>query len=108
MVSLHYNLNKAESESINYIHLQQKVMKKSLILLLSVLTLFSCERLFCPHDNRKIEVVINDIPFKTEVYYRIPYTLKTWEWEKEGLRLQRIEILECYTNRILQTIEQED
>ncbi|HNR27200.1 MAG TPA: M23 family metallopeptidase [Bacteroidales bacterium] len=83
-------------------------MKKSLILLLSVLTLFSCERLFCPHDNRKIEVVINDIPFKTEVYYRIPYTLKTWEWEKEGLRLQRIEILECYTNRILQTIEQED
>lgn len=47
-------------------------MKKSLILLLSVLTLFSCERLFCPHDNRKIEVVINDIPFKTNVYYRIP------------------------------------
>lgn len=37
-----------------------------------------------------------------------PNTLKTWEWEKEGLRLQRIEILECYTNRILQTIEQED
>jgi hypothetical protein len=83
-------------------------MKKSLILVLSVMTLFSCERLFCPHDNRKIEVVINDIPFKTEVYYRIPYTLKTCEWEKEGLKLQRIEILECYTNRILQTIEQED
>jgi hypothetical protein len=64
--------------------------------------------MFCPFGNRKIEVVINDIPFKTEVYYRIPYTLKTWEWEKEGLKLQRIEILEYNTKRILQTIEEED
>lgn len=83
-------------------------MKKSLILVLSVLTLFSCERLLCPFENRKIEVVINDIPFKTEVYYRIPYTLRTWEWEKEGLQLQRIEIMDHNTKRVLQTIEQED
>ena len=82
-------------------------MKKSLIFVFSVLILFSCERVLCPFGNRKIEVVINDIPFKTEVYHRIPYTLKTWEWEKEGLKLQQIQIFDHKTNRMLQTIEKE-
>ena len=85
-------------------------MKRSLIFVLLALALFSCERMLCtyPYGNRKIDVVINDIPFKTEVYFRIPYTLKTWEWEKEGLRLQQIEILDHNTNSILQTIEKEN
>jgi hypothetical protein len=30
-------------------------------------------------------VIINDTPFKTDLYLRIPYTLKTWEWMKEGV-----------------------
>ena len=83
-------------------------MKKSLIFVFSVLILFSCERFLCPFGNRKIEVVINDIPFKTEVYHRIPYTLKTWEWEEEGLKLEQIQILDHNTKRMLQTIEEED
>jgi hypothetical protein len=83
-------------------------MKKSLIIILAALTLFSCEGLLYPCRNRKIEVIINDTPFKTEVYHRIPYTLKTWEWEKEGLKLLQIQILDHNTKRMLQTIEEED
>jgi len=45
-----------------------------------------------PED--KIHVVINDIPYKTDKYTRIGYTVKLWEYEKEGLRLEKISILD--------------
>lgn len=61
-----------------------------------------------PTPPEKIEVVINDIPFQTEKYYRIPYTLKTWEWEKDGLKLQQIEVLEDNSKLVLMTIAQPD
>ena len=69
--------------------------------------LASCTNVPNPVGNRNIEVVINDIPFNTDVYKRIPYTLRAWEWEKEGLKLQQIEILDYNTNATLQTIEKE-
>ena len=61
-----------------------------------------------PTPPEKIEVVINDIPFQTEKYYRIPYTLKTWEWEKDGLKLQQIEVLDDNSKLVLMTIAQPD
>ena len=69
--------------------------------------LASCTNVPNPVGNRNIEVVINDIPFNTDVYKRIPYTLRAWEWEKEGLKLEQIEILDYNTNATLQTIEKE-
>ncbi|MBU0474216.1 MAG: M23 family metallopeptidase [Bacteroidetes bacterium] len=61
-----------------------------------------------PTPVEKIEVVINDIPFQTEMYYRIPYTLKTWEWEKDGLKLQQIVVLDDNSKTELLTINQSE
>ena len=58
-----------------------------------------------PVSVEKLEVVINDIPFQTEKYYRIPYTLKTWEWEKDGLKLQQIVVLDDNSKTELMTID---
>lgn len=58
-----------------------------------------------PTPAEKIEVVINDIPFQTEKYHRVPYTLKTWEWEKEGLKLQQIVVLDDHSKSELLTID---
>ncbi len=43
-----------------------------------------------PVNAGLIEVVINDIPYPTERYLRIGYTIKMWEWEKDGLKLLEI------------------
>lgn len=56
----------------------------------------------------KMEVVINDIPFQTEKYLRIPYTLKMWEWEKDGLKLQQIVVLDGSSKAELMTIDKAD
>jgi hypothetical protein len=40
-----------------------------------------------PGPSGNMEVIINDIPYPTEKYLRIGYTLKMWEYEKDGLRL---------------------
>lgn len=72
--------------------------------------------LACNKDNstdptdvlaEKIEVVINDIPFQTEKYLRIPYTLKLWEYEKEGLKLEKIQVFDAITNLELLKLENE-
>ncbi|MEI7501636.1 MAG: hypothetical protein WCK84_14460 [Bacteroidota bacterium] len=39
-------------------------------------------------------MIINDTPFKTDKFLRIPYTLKTWEWKKSGLSLRQINVLD--------------
>ncbi len=59
------------------------------------------------NQEHKIDVVINDIPFLTEKYLRIPYTLKFWEYEKEGLKLQQIKIMDYNNNKKLMTIEKD-
>jgi hypothetical protein len=50
-----------------------------------------------------MEVIINDIPFRTDKYLRIPYTLKTSEWKKNGLSLRQINVLDDITKTVLVT-----
>ena len=54
-----------------------------------------------PVADRSIEVVISDIPFKTDSFLRIPYTLRTWEWKKSGLSLRQIDVLDSASKIIL-------
>jgi hypothetical protein len=55
-----------------------------------------------PDDSDKIQVINNDIPFPTEKYLRIPYSLKLWEYEKEGLKLVSIQVFdEISKNEVL-------
>lgn len=51
-----------------------------------------------------IEVVLNDIAYPTEKNLLIGYMLSTWEFEREGLTLDRIIILDHDTSAVLQTI----
>lgn len=48
-----------------------------------------------------IEVILNDTPFKTNKYLRIPYSLRTWEWKKSGLSLRRIDVLDDVKQTVL-------
>lgn len=59
-------------------------------------------------SSKKAEVIINDIPFQTDNYYRIPYTVKLWEYEKEELVLERVQVLDNSTKEVLMTIEKAD
>ena len=56
----------------------------------------------------KFEVIINDVPYQTEKYLRIGYTLKMWEYEKEGLFLQKIVVLDDDSKEELMTIYKTD
>lgn len=83
------------------------------IILFSVclfLTVMSCseDNHVQPEPVEKIEIIFNDIPFPTEKYYRIPYTLKMWEYEKEGLKLERIQILDDESKAELMILEKAD
>lgn len=51
--------------------------------------------------NSKIEIVLNEIPFTTDDNVRIGYTLKTWEYENDGLQLQKIIVLNADNNEEL-------
>jgi hypothetical protein len=65
----------------------------------------------CRKDNinylpeKTMQVCISDIPFRTELFLRIPYTLKLWEYEKEGLKLQRIVVLDQATQTVLMAVD---
>lgn len=52
-----------------------------------------------------MEVILNDVPYKTEKFQRIGYTLRTWEYEKDSLRLKKIIIFDVSTNSELYVIE---
>jgi len=68
--------------------------------------LISCKKNETVYQPLKtMEVCINDIPFQTEKFLRIPYTLKLWEYEKEGLKLQKIIALDNATQVELMTID---
>ncbi len=43
-----------------------------------------------PVNPGVIEVVINDIPYPTERFLRIGYTMKMWEYENDGLELLEV------------------
>jgi len=55
-----------------------------------------------------IEVAFNDIPYPTEEFLRIGYTLSTWEYEKDNLELQKIIVLDGDTHEELFIIEKEN
>lgn len=78
--------------------------------------LFICITLFysCSEDNnpitpdpveRTIEIILNDIPYPTEKFLRIGYTLKMWEYEKEGLELTKIDILNSDNGTTIMTLD---
>jgi hypothetical protein len=56
----------------------------------------------------KAEIIVNDIPYQTDEYLRIPYTIKLWRYPKEGLVLNRIEVLNDVSKSVLQIIEKAD
>lgn len=84
---------------------------KKLALLLVVLGVFLSS---CGDDNSlvlqetKASVIINDVPFQTDKFYRIPYTLRLWEYEKDGLVLEQIQVIDTAAKEVLMTIEKAD
>lgn len=58
-----------------------------------------------PVNTGMIEVVINDIPYPTERYLRIGYTLKLWEYEKDGLELMEIIVQDDVTKAELMRLD---
>jgi hypothetical protein len=58
---------------------------------------------YTPIETAAIEVIINDTPFRTDQFLRIPFTLKTLEWKKKGLSLRQINVLDDVTKTVLVT-----
>lgn len=56
-------------------------------------------------DVSAIEVVLNDIPIPTEKNLLIGYMLSTWEFERDGLVLDKVVVLNHDTGEELQRIE---
>ena len=81
-------------------------MKKMLLFVLALLAVTILSG--CSSETplpQKIEVVLDDVPYPTEKYLRIGYTLKTWEYEKENLELQKIIVLDDESKAELLVIE---
>ena len=75
--------------------------------LLTAVGLLSCSH--APTRGRDlIEVSQSYVPYKTEAFLRIGYLLNTWEYEKEGLELRRIAVLDDATQASLLVIEKAD
>jgi murein DD-endopeptidase MepM/ murein hydrolase activator NlpD len=68
------------------------------------LSVVACGTSGTSYDSR-IEVTFSDIPYPTEANLRIPYMIKAWEWEKDGLTLQQIEVLDEATKEVLDTLD---
>jgi hypothetical protein len=89
----------------------EKYMKKVLLAVITFsLMLFvqACGSNSSSNNKGSIEVAFSDVPFQTEKYLRIGYTLKTWEYEKDGLELQKITVLDCRTGQELFIINKAD
>ncbi len=80
----------------------------AMILLLSV----SCSKSSSTEPkydlSTKVSVVLNEIPYRTEVFHRIPYTLKFWEFEKDSLALQEIIMFDKSNGAEIFRIDKED
>jgi len=79
-------------------------------LFLCALALLAAPILSCSSgdSSQKIEAVINDVPYQTEKFLQIGYTIKTWEYGKDNLELQKIVILDADSSTELQTIDKEN
>lgn len=83
---------------------------KPLLLLPAILLIAGCTKnnpVYTP-VSQSIEMARNFVPYKTEKYLRICYMLKTWEYEKQGLKLQRIVVFDNDTRVNLLTIDKAD
>ncbi len=88
-------------------------MRSSLIYLMfiAILVLFErCNKNAKMGDpvSQYIGVEQNYIPYKTEKYLRICYMLKTWEYERDGLSLKRVIVINKDSRAILSTFEAAD
>ncbi len=88
-------------------------MKKKIILtiLSSLLLIAACKKSSSTDENStpdKIALSQNYVPYGTEKSLRICYMLNTWEFMKEGLKLQAILVYDLETKAGLDTILQAD
>lgn len=86
-------------------------MNKYTWLLIILVVIASSSVISCKKtENTTDQIVVeqNYVPYKTEKYLRIGYMLKTWEFIKEGLTLERIVVLDNDTKADLMTIEKAD
>ena len=83
-------------------------MKNNLLLLLSLLFVIFIAACGGTATEPRVKVAFSDVPYRTEKNLRIGYTLSLWEYEKDGLELQRITILDQDTGQELQTIVKEE
>jgi len=101
--------NEAGQRHKHYGRDRENDMKNAIRIILTLLALFISG---CGDNDQSsslsIKVVFNDIPYPTEKFLRIGYTLSTWEYEKDGLELQKIIILNRGTGEELFVIEKED
>lgn len=61
---------------------------------------------FCSAE--KLAVVINDVPYRTDRYLRIPYTVKMWDFKSEGLVLEKIVVYDMDSNATLMALEKKE
>jgi hypothetical protein len=82
-------------------------MKKSVLtaLIFFIFFLSGCGGSSSNSSTPNIQVAFSDVPFQTEKYLRIGYTLKTWEYEKDNLELQQITVLDKNTGKVLFVID---
>ena len=90
-------------------------MKTRVLIIVVLLSIISMVFVSCnstvpvePLTVELAEVIFNDIPYRTEVYSRIGYTLKMWEYEKAGFVLNEIIVIDKDAQRILTIINKED
>ena len=79
------------------------------LLLMGIIASTSCKKKSDEEvQPSKVEVIFNNIPYPTEKFMRIGYTLKMWEYEKEGLVLDTIVVLDANSNVELMTIGKDE
>ena len=83
-------------------------MKKIILLTAVVLAAFTLSGCGGNSASRDIQVVLDDVAYPTDKYLRIGYTLKTWEYEKENLELQKIIVLDDESKVALLSIDKAD
>ncbi len=100
---------------ITYFYIQKNTTMKNrltayLFLLLVTLTILSCKKNSNddPYGNAIIQIAKNEIVFNTENNNRIGYTLKIWEFEEDGLKLEKIQAIDGSNSNVLFELKASD
>ncbi len=84
---------------------------RSMFILLSVCSFFctSCKSNATGELSppEKLEVFKVDAPFRTDKYLRMGYTIRSWEFAKDGLVLQQILVIDNTTKGVLMTLNKD-